>query len=114
MLIWNVTKEQANSDYRSWSMHSFLPGIVELLEEEGENIGLVILSVKDASDKEVSWSFKKRLLAPLAELAPTVTFTLGEVTAADEEEGGLKQHLQGYVDELNARSRDAGEGSKEG
>ena len=59
-------------------------------------------------------SFKKRLLAPLAELAPTVTFTLGEVTAADEEEGGLKQHLQDYVDELNARSRDAGEGSKEG
>lgn len=107
MLIWNITLEQAESNHRSWSVNVFLSGIVELLLEQGENLGLVTLCIRDACEKEVDWSFKRKILAPLADLPPAVRFAVGEVTAADEEEDRLKQLLQDHVQELNTRGTDA-------
>ncbi|KAF2832830.1 hypothetical protein CC86DRAFT_364847 [Ophiobolus disseminans] len=108
MLIWNITSRQVEFGHMPWSTTMYLVRTVELLLEAGENLALVTLCVRDACEREVDWEFKRKMLASLADLPRTVRFAVGEVTAADEEENSLKQHLQDHVNELNARSTSAG------
>ena len=105
MLMWYVTEAHAKVDMETWpwALHVYLEKTVEMLLEEGESLELLILSIRDTSDKEVDWSVKRKMLEPLTKLAPTVTFVVGEVTAADDEEAMLRQQLMDYVRGVNAR-----------
>jgi hypothetical protein len=51
----------------------------------------------------VDWELKRKMLAPLQKLPSTVMFSIGEVASSDAQEEQLKESLNDYLKELNAR-----------
>ncbi|KAF1946148.1 hypothetical protein EJ02DRAFT_262834 [Clathrospora elynae] len=101
-LHWNITPKRAMMDMSEWpwSMNGWLAEQVNLLVDEGKSLELVTLSVSDASEN-VDWKSKSRMLSPLRKLVGRVRFRVGEVTAVDEAEAGLRERLVVFVKWLN-------------
>jgi hypothetical protein len=101
-LHWHITPDHAELDINNlpYSMNGWLAEQVNLLLDEARRLELITLSVMDASEN-VEWASNKKILAPLQRLVGRVTFRVGEVVAADDEEAGLKEQLAAYVRELN-------------
>jgi hypothetical protein len=102
VLIWEVKVHHVNAGVAKlpWSMRGFLEQTVNLLLKEATNLELVILSVRDASDREVGWDFKKGMLTPINGMARKARIALGHVTAEEEREDELKGGLGEYMGEL--------------
>lgn len=93
LLVWDFDDEDVETNLSSWGIQGFLSGIVELLSEHAEKLELVIMSVRDACEMGVNFSFKKKALECLAVIPTKVRFVIDEVMAADEEGEALRQHL---------------------
>jgi hypothetical protein len=100
MLIWNMAAKLAETCV-SKAMHGWLEEVSSLLQREGEELKLVIVSVRDASDVDMEWEVKLKMLAPLEKLAPRVKIRVGEVVAGDEEKIKLERRLGEYINALN-------------
>ncbi|KAF2131443.1 hypothetical protein P153DRAFT_394779 [Dothidotthia symphoricarpi CBS 119687] len=103
MMVWNITSRRAQTSIKTWpwSMNGWLEEQVDLLLDEGRNLQEVLVSVRDVSEG-VKWETKVGLLWPLEKLKGRVRFTVGEITAADDEEQALNCDLARFVRELNS------------
>jgi hypothetical protein len=100
MLIWNTTVKLAETCVPK-AMHGWLEDISSLLQREGEELKLVIVSVRDASDVDMEWEVKLKMLVALEKLAQRVKICAGEVVAGDEAKRKLEWRLGEYIDVLN-------------
>jgi hypothetical protein len=105
VLVWHLTPQLAEANMSTWPkvMHGWLARTMDLLLCEAKSLELVMLSVRDASHEEVDWELKRKMLAPLQKLPSTVMFSIGEVASSDAQEEQLKESLNDYLKELNAR-----------
>lgn len=102
MLMWNLTGERANANPKTWPwcMNGWLGEQVELLKDEGHQLELITISLRNASSA-VPWEMKKKLIAPLRMLRGKVRFEVGEIITVQEEEEGIRKDIAKYVRKLN-------------
>jgi hypothetical protein len=81
-----------------------------LLRDEGHNLELVTLSLRDASSAG-TWQMKEQLLKPLKMLKGKVRFDVGEIITIRDEDEKIKKDLEIYVRDLNGAVPLAGRNS---
>lgn len=83
-----------------WWMMGWLDTQVNLLEEEGHELRVVVVSLRDASI-EGGWELKRALLEPLDRLKGRVNFRIGEIVTVITEQDEVVEGIKAFVKELN-------------
>jgi hypothetical protein len=102
MLMWNLSEERISLGPRTWPwwMIRWVGEQAALLRDEGHELKLVTLSLRDASSAG-TWQMKKQLLKPLKLLKGKVQFDVGEIITVRDEDEKIRKDLEVYVRGLN-------------
>ncbi|OCL15032.1 hypothetical protein AOQ84DRAFT_351223 [Glonium stellatum] len=102
MLMWNLTADRIKVHPSTWPwwMMGWLDTQVNLLEEEGHELRVVVVSLRDASI-EGGWELKRALLEPLDRLKGRVNFRIGEIVTVITEQDEVVEGIKAFVKELN-------------